>query len=367
MADKSLKRVLVAAGGTGGHIFPGLAVAEALEKRGVEIFWIGAKGDLVKELVPEKFHPQFISAQGVRGKSFTTLLKMPWMLLRSIGQAYRLLRTLKPDVVLAMGGYVSGPVGIAAKLARIPLVVHEQNSIAGMTNRYLAKLACCVLQAFPGAFPENARVKTIGNPVRETILNMSEPAVRFQGRTGPLRLLILGGSQGVHYMNDVLPPVLAALPASVRPDIWHQAGKRHFEETQKRYENHQCPAKVTAFIEDMKVAYEWADLVVARSGALTVSEIAAGGVPSIFIPFPFAVDNHQYHNARFLEGAQAALIMEENRFDRERFVAWLTEWAHDRTPLLNMAKAAKQQARPQAVKAAVDFLNSFSYHGRPLQ
>ena len=351
-----MKRILIAAGGTGGHIFPGLAIAQALEEQKVEIFWIGDQGSLVRQLVPSQYHPYFIPITGLRRKKILTWLKAPFLIMRAIYQSYRYIRQIKPDLVLTLGGYVSGPVGIAAKFARVPLVIHEQNSIAGLTNRCLARIATQLLQAFPEAFPKKLLAKTVGNPVRSVIASISAPEARFNSRISPLRLLVFGGSQGSHFINEAVIQAVVRMLPSDRPSLWHQVGKQNEPEVKEKYRQQGIEAKVAAFIENMPEAYEWADLIVARAGALTVAEIAAAGVGSILIPFSYAVDNHQYYNACFLEKAGAAVVITELDFDSVRFKELLEQLAHSREKLLLMAQAARKVAKPQATTEMIELL-----------
>ncbi len=304
--------VLIMAGGTGGHVFPALAAARVLRERGYEPVWLGTHRGLEAKLVPpQKIDIEWISVSGLRGKGITTWLTAPFRLSLAIWQSLQVMRRRRPKVVLGAGGFVSGPGGVAAWLTRRPLVIHEQNAVAGMTNRLLARFARRVLEAFPSSFPASARAERVGNPVRREISAIPAPAQRFAARDGALRLLVFGGSQGAARLNAVVPAALATLDPSIRPFVIHQAGERHLEQARELYAKHNVQADVRAFIDDMAEAYAWADLVVSRSGALTVSELAAAGLPAIFVPFAAAVDDHQTLNAKFLVDAQAGISIPE--------------------------------------------------------
>lgn len=306
------RTVLIMAGGTGGHIFPALAAARVLRERGFEPVWLGTRQGLEAKLVPPaQIEIEWISMTGLRGKGALSWVGAPFKLLRAIWQSLQVMRRRQPAVVLGAGGFVAGPGGVAAWLTRRPLVIHEQNAVAGMTNKALARLSRRVLQAFPDAFPAGVQAEQVGNPVRREIAALAAPAERFAEHRGPLRLLVIGGSQGAVRLNAVVPAALASLDTALRPQVIHQAGERNLEQARELYAKHAVEADVRAFIDDMAEAYAWADLVVCRSGALTVSELAAAGLPAIFVPFPAAVDDHQTLNAQFLVQAQAAVLIQE--------------------------------------------------------
>ncbi|MGP1928380.1 MAG: undecaprenyldiphospho-muramoylpentapeptide beta-N-acetylglucosaminyltransferase [Arsenophonus sp. NC-WZS1-MAG3] len=340
------KRLLVMAGGTGGHVFPGLAVANYLKLQGWDVRWLGTANRMEADLVPKHgIEIEFIKISGLRGKGIKEVLLAPFKVIKAIKQAKIIIQRYQPDVVLGMGGYVSGPGGIAAWLSNIPIVLHEQNGIPGLTNRWLAKIAKRVLQAFPGAF-SNARV--VGNPVREAVLALPEPEERFINRDGAIRILVIGGSQGARILNQILPEVAAQLDGKVI--IWHQAGKDPQQMTETLYKK-LCGKsdiyKVTEFIDDVANAYAWADIIVCRAGALTVSEIAAAGLPAIFIPFQHK-DRQQYWNALPLEKAGAAKIIEQPQFSTNTLVKLLRQWS--RPQLLDMAKKARAISITDATK-----------------
>jgi UDP-N-acetylglucosamine--N-acetylmuramyl-(pentapeptide) pyrophosphoryl-undecaprenol N-acetylglucosamine transferase len=313
------RTVLIMAGGTGGHVFPALAAARVLRERGFEPVWLGTKRGLEAKLVPPaQIEIEWISMSGLRGKGAATLLLAPFKVALAIWQSLQVMRRRKPVVVLGAGGFVAGPGGVAAWLTRRPLVIHEQNAVAGMTNRMLSHLARRVLEAFPSSFPSGTRAEQVGNPVRREIAALAPPEQRFDERQGPLRMLVIGGSQGAAKLNAAVPAALATIDVASRPVVIHQAGERHIEVARQTYEKHGVKADVRAFITDMAEAYSWADVVVCRSGALTVSELAAAGLPAIFVPFAAAVDDHQTLNAKFLVDAQAGISIAERDLTPER-------------------------------------------------
>jgi UDP-N-acetylglucosamine--N-acetylmuramyl-(pentapeptide) pyrophosphoryl-undecaprenol N-acetylglucosamine transferase len=338
--------VLIMAGGTGGHVFPALAAARVLRERGYEPVWLGTQRGLEAKLVPpQQIEMEWISMNGVRGKGLATWLAAPFRLSLAIWQSMQVIRRRRPTVVLGAGGFVAGPGGIAAWLTRRPLVIHEQNAVAGMTNRMLARLARRVLEAFPASFPSGVRAEQVGNPVRREIAALAPPEQRFAQRQGPLRVLVFGGSQGAARLNAVLPAALATLDAATRPVVIHQAGERHWQQAREMYAKHNVQADVRAFIDDMAEAYGWADLVVCRSGALTVSELAAAGLPAVFVPFAAAVDDHQTLNARFLVDAQAGVSIPEAELTAPRLARELqTLLAGGRPKLAEMAARARAVA-----------------------
>ena len=343
MSDQA-KRLMVMAGGTGGHVFPGLAVAHHLMDQGWQVRWLGTADRMEADLVPKHgIDIDFIQISGLRGKGLKAMLFAPIRIFTAWRQARTIMKRFKPDVVLGMGGYVSGPGGLAAWSLGIPVVLHEQNGIAGLTNKWLAKIAKTVMQAFPGAFP-NAEV--VGNPVRVDVLALPLPEQRLTGREGEVRVLVVGGSQGARVLNQTMPQVAAKLGEQVT--IWHQSGKGAQQTVEQAYaEAGQPQHKVTEFIDDMAAAYAWADVVVCRSGALTVSEIAAAGLPAIFVPFQHK-DRQQYWNALPLEKAGAAKIFEQPQFTAESVASTLEGW--DRATLLEMAERARAAAIPDATE-----------------
>jgi UDP-N-acetylglucosamine--N-acetylmuramyl-(pentapeptide) pyrophosphoryl-undecaprenol N-acetylglucosamine transferase len=344
------RTVLIMAGGTGGHVFPALAAARVLRERGFEPVWLGTQRGLEAKLVPPQQIPiEWISVAGVRGKGVGTLLLAPFQLARAVWQSIQVMRRRKPVVVLGAGGFVSGPGGIAAWLTRRPLVIHEQNAVAGLTNRMLARLAQRVFEAFPSSFPASIKAERVGNPVRREIAALAPPEKRFGERRGPLRVLIIGGSQGASRLNVVVPAALAMIDASMRPQVLHQAGERHIAQARESYQKHGVEADVRAFIDDMAEVYAWADLVICRSGALTVSELAAAGLPAVFVPFAAAVDDHQTHNARFPVAAGAGVLIPEAELTPLRLANELSALLEGgRSRLADMAVKARSIALTDA-------------------
>ncbi|MBP2169774.1 UDP-N-acetylglucosamine--N-acetylmuramyl-(pentapeptide) pyrophosphoryl-undecaprenol N-acetylglucosamine transferase [Erwinia toletana] len=338
------KRLMVMAGGTGGHVFPGLAVAHHLMAQGWQVRWLGTADRMEADLVPKHgIEIDFIRISGLRGKGVKAQLLAPMRIFSAWRQARAIMKAYQPDVVLGMGGYVSGPGGLAAWSCGIPVVLHEQNGIAGLTNKWLAKIAKKVMQAFPGAFPH---ADVVGNPVRTDVLALPLPEQRLAGREGPVRVLVIGGSQGARVLNQTLPLVAAKMGDSI--SLWHQVGKGALETVLQAYQDAgQTQHKVTEFIDDMAAAYAWADVVVCRSGALTVSEVAAAGLPAIFVPFQHK-DRQQYWNALPLEQAGAAKIFEQPQFTAEIVAATLAGW--DRPTLQQMAERARAVSIPDATE-----------------
>ncbi len=307
MRDKTF---LIMAGGTGGHVFPALAVAQSLISKNDKVVWLGSKGGMEEEIVLKAGIPFFgINIKGVRGKSRLSQLLAPIKIISALIQALSVIRKVKPDAVLGMGGFASGPGGIAARILSIPLLIHEQNSVAGMTNKILAKFSTSVMTAFPNAFSENVVCKIVGNPLRKEISNLYYQQDRNKEKNKPIHLLVLGGSLGAQSLNEVVPNALALLNAEYRPSVWHQTGKHKSQDVHLAYSNFKIEVKVTEFIDDMADAYKWADFVICRAGALTISELCVAGLGSILIPYPFAVDDHQTKNAQYLVSGGAAWLL----------------------------------------------------------
>ena len=343
--------ILIMAGGTGGHVYPALAVARALQAQSREVVWLGTERGLEARVVPAAgIDIEWVSIRGLRRKGLLALLLAPlqigWAVLQSLGVMLR----RRPAAVLGMGGFASGPGGVAAWLTRRPLVIHEQNAAAGMTNRLLARLARVVLQAFPGSFNSSVSAETVGNPVREDIAAVPPPHERYANRRGPLRVLVLGGSQGALALNRTVPAALALLEPDVRPVVRHQCGERTLEIARAAYAEHEVEARLEPFIEDMAEAYAWADLVICRAGALTIAELCAVGVPALFVPYPAAVDDHQTANARPLADAGAALVIAESELTPERLADLLREWLQSRAELQQRAARARALARPESLR-----------------
>jgi UDP-N-acetylglucosamine--N-acetylmuramyl-(pentapeptide) pyrophosphoryl-undecaprenol N-acetylglucosamine transferase len=347
-----VRPVLIMAGGTGGHVFPALAVADELRLRGVPVVWLGTKAGIESRLVPQAGYPiEWMSITGLRGKNVITLLLAPVRLLMACWQALRVLSRSKPCAVLGMGGFASGPGGLMAWLIRKPLLVHEQNAIPGLTNKVLSRLATVVLQAFPGVFKDAV---TTGNPVRQSICDLVKPEQRLQNRRGNLRLLVIGGSLGAVKLNEIMPQALSQIARSQRPEVIHQTGMKNIESAKNLYKEAGVDARVEAFIDDMPSVYEWADLVICRSGAMTVFELAAAGVASILVPYPHAVDDHQTHNAKYLEAAGAAIIRQQDELTPEWVAEEINDFSANREKLLHMAIAARRLAIPGSAKAIAD-------------
>lgn len=344
--------VLIMAGGTGGHVFPALACAQEFQARGYQVHWLGTPRGIENELVPAAGLPlHLIEVSGLRGKGLAALLKAPFQLLRSLGQARRLMRELRPVCVLGLGGYVTGPGGLAAKLAGVPLIIHEQNAVAGTANRSLVPFARRVCEAFPDTFARSEKRRTTGNPVRPELF-LETPRTTLTGRRP--RLLVLGGSLGAEPLNKLLPAALAQLPTDLRPEVLHQAGRQHDEITRTRYAEVGVKADVVPFIKDMAQAYAWADMVICRAGALTVCELAAVGLPSFLVPLPHAIDDHQTRNAEYLAKEGAAVLLPQARTDAAALAAQLSEVMMQPEKLVTMGVAARRLARPDATRQVVD-------------
>lgn len=358
----SRRPILIMAGGTGGHVFPGLAVAAHLQARGEVVCWLGTAHGLEARLVPEAGIPfHTLPVSGLRGKGLGTWLLAPWRVGVALWAALALLMRLKPRAVLGLGGFASGPGGLMAAALGRPLVIHEQNAIAGLTNRWLAGRADLVLEAFPHTFATRHEAMTVGNPVREQILHLPAPAERMAGREGPLRLLVVGGSLGALALNTCVPQAVARLPREARPLIRHQAGERTVEQARAAYQAADVEARVDAFIEDMAEAYAWADVVICRSGALTVSELAAAGVASMLVPYPHAVDDHQRTNGRYLADPGAAWLIPQTQFNAEDLAARLQ--AMTRPQLLEMAEKARALAHPEATRRVAEACQALAQGG----
>ncbi len=344
------KTILIMAGGTGGHVFPALAVAHHLRDAGWRVVWLGAQGGMEGDLVPKYgYEMEWVRFGGLRGKGLMRKLLLPLNLLRAFNQAAQIIRRIDPSVVLGMGGYVTFPGGMMASLFNRPLVIHEQNSIAGLANRVLAGVADKVLVAFPNALKKGLFV---GNPVRTEITRLPPPDARFEGRSGPLRVLVVGGSLGAVALNDVVPQALAQMPAEQRPQVVHQAGVRHIEQLRANYAKASVDAEALPFIDDMARAYAEADLVICRAGAMTVAELAAVGVASILVPYPHAVDDHQTTNARYLSDAGAAIQYAQDELTPFGLAARLQ--AMTRTQLLDMANKARALGKPDATRVVAE-------------
>ena len=345
----SQKTALIMAGGTGGHIFPGLAVAEELRARGWRVHWLGAPGSMESRIVPQHGFPlELIDFSGVRGKGLATLALLPLRLLRAFWQALQVVRRVKPDVVVGLGGYITFPGGMMGVLCGKPLVLHEQNSVAGMANKVLAGVADRVFTAFPGVLK---KAQWVGNPLRAAFTRQAAPSERFVGRTGPLRLLVVGGSLGAQALNDIVPRALALIPAENRPVVTHQSGATQIDTLRANYQAAGVQAELTPFIDDTASAFAAADISLCRAGASTVTEIAAVGAAAIFVPFPFAVDDHQTTNARFLVSAGGGWLVQQSDLTPEGLAKMLLN--SERTALVDIAEKAKNMQKINATREVV--------------
>jgi UDP-N-acetylglucosamine--N-acetylmuramyl-(pentapeptide) pyrophosphoryl-undecaprenol N-acetylglucosamine transferase len=350
------RTILIMAGGTGGHIYPGLAVADTLRAQSWNVVWLGAPNSMEAELVPKHGYPMaWVNFSGVRGKGMLRLIALPFTLLRALGQSFAAMLRYRPDVVLGMGGYITMPGGLMAALLRRPLVIHEQNSIAGMSNKVLATIASRVLTGFPDVL---AKGVWCGNPVRADIAALPDPEIRFAGRSGNLNVLVVGGSLGAQALNEAMPKALSLLTEAERPWVLHQTGKKHYEVVQKLYAAAKVSVDVRAFLDDMAAQYAKADLVICRAGALTIAELAAAGVASVLIPFPFAVDDHQTANAKFLSDKGAAILLPQTELSAEKLAQLIRGLSREK--LLAMAQAARQLAKPDATEQVVKVCESLA-------
>lgn len=362
------RTVLIMAGGTGGHVFPALAVAEQLRGDGWRVVWLGTRAGMEASVATQRgYDMEWLSFGGVRGKGPLRLVLLPARLLLAFWQAARAIFRSRPDVALGLGGYVAFPGGMMAALFNKPLAIHEQNALAGLTNRVLACVADRVLLGLPAAFTHGkdrplpcgkVEAEWVGNPVRPEIAALPEPATRYPGRQGPLRLLVVGGSLGAQALNDLLPQALALLPMERRPEVRHQGGRGKLEQLDSNYAQAGVAAQCLEFIADMAEAYAWADLVVCRAGASTVAEIAAAGVAALFVPYPHAVDDHQTENARFLSDAGAAWLMQQRDLTPQRLADWLAGLT--REELLARAVKARSLAKPEATRRVAEVVKELA-------
>jgi len=353
ISDSMQKPILIMAGGTGGHVFPALAVANTLRKRGVPVYWLGTKNGMESRIVPaENITIYYINISGLRGNGVLRLLAAPFKITFAILQAMTILWRHRPAAVLGMGGFAAGPGGIAAKLLGIPLLIHEQNAIAGLTNRWLAKIASTVMQAFPNTFDSRYHPIDTGNPLREDILDIP---FQLKEYTKPLKILIIGGSLGAKILNDTVPQALTLIADDENAfEIWHQVGDIHLKSMQNTYQNAPFKAKISPFINDMAEAYRWADLTICRAGALTISELAQVGMPSILVPYPFAVDDHQTRNAQFLAEKGAAILLPQTELNAEKLANLLKNLLISPERLQAMAQAAQSCTYPSAIDKVVN-------------
>lgn len=357
-----LRKVLIMAGGTGGHVFPGLSVAKRLREAGVEVNWLGTRKGLEAKLVPEAGIPiHYISISGIRGKGLKDLILAPWRLSAAIFQSIKLLRDLKPDVVIGMGGFASGPGGIASWLTRRPLVIHEQNAKPGTTNKWLSKVAKKVLEGFPNTFSRRHNVVTIGNPVRTEIVNLPSPEQRFHEQHDRLHLLVLGGSLGAAAINQLVPKALAKLPENLRPIVTHQTGEKLMDDTVKAYSQAGVTAEIKPFIVEMDKAYAWADIVLCRAGALTIAELCAAGLGAILVPFPHAIDDHQTANADFMVKNDAAWLIQQKDLTVDGLAGLIQQLNSDRKKCFLMAQSAYKSRKIDATEHVLKICQEISH------
>ncbi|WP_166268521.1 undecaprenyldiphospho-muramoylpentapeptide beta-N-acetylglucosaminyltransferase [Marinobacter caseinilyticus] len=352
----SSKRFLIMAGGTGGHVFPALATARMLQSLGHSVHWLGSAGGMEARLISDTDIPlSLIAVSGLRGKGKLALLAAPYKLLKGLLQALRVVRSVKPDCVIGMGGFVTGPGGVAAWLTRTPLLVHEQNAVAGMTNRVLARFAETVMEAFPNSFGAPVVTRCTGNPVREDLAALAAPNERMAGRQGALKLLVVGGSLGAQAINQCVPAALAEMSPETRPMVIHQCGEKNLDATCAAYDAAGIEAQVKPFINDMAEAYGWADIVLCRAGALTIAELCAAGLGAILVPFPHAVDDHQTRNAEHMVQTKAAMLIPQDKLTAAVLAETLTDLVADRDRVLAMATSARSLARPDATERVVNY------------
>ena len=344
------KTLMVMAGGTGGHVYPAMAVADYLQNRGWNVVWLCTEGGMENRLIENSAYAKAsITMQGVRGKGLLGWLLLPVKLIKALLQSFKAIRQYQPNVVLGMGGFAAFPGGLMARMLGTPLVIHEQNSVAGLTNKVLARFATRILVAFPAAFAkriEQAKAQLVGNPVRADIAAVASPQARFAGRTGAIRLLVVGGSLGAYTLNEVIPQALAQMPVAQRPQVVHQAGVKHIDALKNNYAKAGVMAEAREFIDDMASMYAWADFVICRSGALTVAEVSAVGLGALMVPFPYAVDDHQTTNAAYLVEGGAAWLVQQKELSAEKLAKILGEL--NREQCLNMAVKARALGKPEA-------------------
>ena len=359
MTSSKSKTILLMAGGTGGHIFPALAVGKELQQQGWKLHWLGSEGGMEEELVPKhNIRMTLLPVKGIRKKGFASLIKAPVQLIKSIWLARKAIKKIKPDVALGMGGFASGPGGLATKLCGVPLVLHEQNAIAGMTNQQLNRFSNITLQAYPGAFVDADKVATVGNPVRTDLMNIRSAKERIKLEEGSINLLVVGGSRGAMVLNQKIPAMLDIINGGLQVNVRHQCGRGNLGDVAARYKELKNPLvehDVTEFIDDMSAAYEWADLVICRAGALTVAEIAMAGSAAIFVPYPHAVDDHQTHNARYLADQGGAVIIQQHDLEIESLAQQITALANDKNRIIEMATIAKSLAKPKATEQVAEY------------
>jgi UDP-N-acetylglucosamine--N-acetylmuramyl-(pentapeptide) pyrophosphoryl-undecaprenol N-acetylglucosamine transferase len=353
---------MIMAGGTGGHVYPALAVAHSLQADGVNVFWLGTRQGIEARLVPENdIDVEWIAISGIKGRGLFALVAAPFKIIFAMLQTAVIIYRRRPAAALGMGGFVSGPGGLMAWLLRVPLLIHESNAVVGLTNKWLAKIADEVLVGFPEVLAGSRHYHYVGNPVRESIAALPHPEKRLQGRSGRLHLLVVGGSRGAQILNESLPLALAHMDAAVRPEVFHQAGSGKLETTVKAYEESAVEVNCSEFIDDMAAAYDWADLVICRSGAMTVAEIAAAGVAAIFVPYPYAIYDHQTLNARFLSDKNAAILLPQEEISSELLVTLITDLSSDRSRIMALSQTARECAILDATSRVAEHCREVMY------
>jgi UDP-N-acetylglucosamine--N-acetylmuramyl-(pentapeptide) pyrophosphoryl-undecaprenol N-acetylglucosamine transferase len=353
-----MSTLMIMAGGTGGHVYPALAVAQTLRSDGVDIFWLGTREGIEARVVPEnKIDVEWISISGIKGRGLFALLTAPFKIVYAMYQTAVIIYRRRPEAALGMGGFVSGPGGLTARLLMVPLLIHESNAVVGLTNKWLAKIANEVMVGFPDVLKNSRHYHYVGNPVRQSIAALPAPEQRLKEHTGKLHLLVVGGSLGALVLNETVPAALTTMDTAIRPVVRHQAGRGKLEATAEIYQELGVEVSCSEFIEDMAAAYEWADLVICRAGAMTVAEIAAAGVAAIFVPYPYAIYDHQTLNARFLADKNAALVIPQERFSDENLAAVLVELANDRPVLMGLSRRARKNAKTDATRRVAELCN----------
>ena len=351
MSETLTRPFMILAGGTGGHVYPALAVADELRLRGVPVVWMGTKKGIEARLVPEAgIDVDWLGMSGLRGKGVITLLLAPMKIIMACYQAIKIIRKRKPSVILGMGGFVSAPGGVMAWLTRVPLLIHEQNAVPGMSNRILSKIASKVMEAFPNSF--HTRAEYVGNPVRRSITSLASPQQRNKNREGALRILVFGGSLGAARLNEIVPQACATIIKDGELKIKHQAGPGNFDQTRLNYAQLRVKAEVLEYIDNMEVMYAWADLVICRSGAMTIAELAAAGVASVLVPYPYAVDDHQTFNAKYLSDAGAAILIKQDDLSVDSQVDVLKNMNREKT--LEMANIARKLGMPESTRLVAE-------------
>jgi len=347
--------IMITAGGTGGHVYPGLAVARALQEQDIPVVWMGTKKGLEARVIPEAgIEMAWLEVSGIRGKGIGALLMVPFRLTKALFQSVKIMRKYKPAAVLGMGGFVAGPGGLVASMMGIPVIIHEQNARAGTTNKLLSRVVLEILEGFPGTFPKSKDAIAVGNPVRTEIAALPEPNERLRDREGAFHLLVVGGSLGAKALNEMVPRALCYLPKDMQVDVVHQAGEATIDLAKKTYEAAAVSAHIVPFIEDMAGAYEWADLIICRAGALTVAEVSAAGLASILVPYPYAIDDHQTENAKYLAEKGAAILAKQDELTQESLSQVLEALIKDKDQLLAMSNKARAAAMPDAtLKTAI--------------